>query len=224
MTLQDESHNGEHPQQADATQELKREIKEFVKMIAWFLVLFLIMKNYVIEGYEVQGPSMEPTLLNEDRILVFKLPHKLDQLGLFGDIDAVSPSDIVVFESPEDNVDKRYVKRVIAKGPPGEPRNTVIAGPEGNDATLQRAITVRIEDSHIYVNNHLLEEPYISPKVAGETGTADTVQLGPGEYYVLGDNRGPSKDSRNFKGVNDDLIIGKAVIRFWPPSRFGLIR
>ena len=58
---------------------IKAEFTELVKMVVWFLVLFFFLKWAVIEGYEVQGPSMEPTLWNNERILVFKLPHKLSQ-------------------------------------------------------------------------------------------------------------------------------------------------
>ena len=54
-------------------QEAKREMVEFVKMVVWFLLLFLVLRGFVIEGYEVQGPSMEPTLYEQERILVFKL-------------------------------------------------------------------------------------------------------------------------------------------------------
>ena len=58
---------------------IKAEFTELVKMVVWFLVLFFFLKWTVIEGYEVQGPSMEPTLWNNERILVFKLPHYLSR-------------------------------------------------------------------------------------------------------------------------------------------------
>ena len=104
----------------------KREVREFVKMIAWFLLLFFTLKTFVIEGYEVQGPSMEPTLVDKERILVFKLPHKLSQWGPFSGIDAIGTGDIIVFDS-RDDADKRYVKRVIAHGGPAPVR----AQPDG---------------------------------------------------------------------------------------------
>ena len=61
--------------------ELRREIADFIKLVAWFLIIFLGLRYFVIEGYEVQGESMHPTLANNERILVLKLPHQISQIG-----------------------------------------------------------------------------------------------------------------------------------------------
>ena len=203
-------------------QELKREILDFVKLVVWFLIIFLGLRQYVIEGYEVQGESMEPTLSNNERILVFKLPHELSKLSLFRGIDAIHPGDIIVFESP-DNTDKRYVKRVIAMGPKKRSGRTVGAqGPEGAGDSVDEVL-VTFERGEVFVNNHKLEETYIAPGARRSDGY-QSLKLGPGEYYVLGDNRNVSKDSRSFDAIVDGTIIGKAVIRFWPPSEISLLR
>lgn len=203
-------------------QEIKREIVEFVKLVAWFLVLFVALKAYVVEGYEVQGPSMIPTLRDEERILVFKLPHFLSQLPLLSGMEAIKPNDIVVFDSP-DGSGKRYVKRVIAKGPPRSSGNKV--GAAKHDPDSKEGVVVFVDHGTVYVNNRKIDESYIadSVKAADESSDSEHI-LGPGAYYVLGDNRTISKDSRSFGSISDDRVIGKAVLRFWPLHKFSLIR
>ncbi len=206
-------------QTASDKHELRREILDFIKLVVWFLIIFLGLRAYVVEGYEVQGESMEPTLDNNERILVLKLPHQLAQWGLFGGINAIEPGDVVVFDSP-DNAGKRYVKRVIAAGPPSKGGTSQAA--HAATETSQR-IQVVYDRGDVYVNNHKLDEPYLTES-ARITPDRQEVAIGAGEYYVLGDNRAVSKDSRSFEAVNDNAIIGKAVLRFWPPSKISLIR
>lgn len=199
--------------------ELRREILDFVKLVAWFLIIFLGLRAYVVEGYEVQGESMEPTLDNNERILVLKLPHKLAQWGIFGGINAIEAGDVVVFDSP-DSTGKRYVKRVIAMGPPSKGGGSQAAH-AATDATP--GVHVVFDRGDVYVNNNRIDEPYLTDD-ARITHERQDLDLGPGEYYVLGDNRAVSKDSRSFESVDDNAIIGKAVLRFWPPSKISLVR
>jgi len=198
-------------------QEVRREVVEFVKMVVWFLVLFLVLKTYVIEGYEVQGPSMEPTLHDRERILVFKLPHLMSEFSLFSWIHPFHPGDIVVFDSPDD-YNKRYVKRVIALGPQPSP-NTVAAGAQN---APDDSVSFEIDDGKIYVNHSLVKEPYLPPNVDFGRDNEHTV-IHAGQMFVMGDNRGVSKDSRTFGPIEDNKIIGRAVLRFWPLSRFGFL-
>ena len=202
-------------------QELKREILDFVKLVVWFLIIFLGLREFVIEGYEVQGESMEPTLSNNERILVFKLPHQLSRVSLFRGIDAIHSGDIIVFESP-DNTDKRYVKRVIAMGAKKQSSQTVDAeGPDGQGDS-PGGVQVIFEQGEVFVNNHKIDEPYIAPG-SRRSHERQILNLGQGEYYVLGDNRNVSKDSRSFDAIHDGSVIGRAVIRFWPPSEISFL-
>jgi signal peptidase I len=198
--------------------DFKREIREFAKLILWFLALFLVLRSFVVEGYEVQGDSMLPTLESNDRILVFKLPHLARKWGLLDALNSIEPGDIIVFESP-DTANRRYVKRVVAEGPGPAAAGTVAASPHYEEET----VSVQLVDGHVFVNNHLVEEKYLPSDVIPLTESTDKVLLHTGEYFVLGDNRPVSKDSRSFDAVKDDRIIGTTVLRFWPLSKFGFV-
>jgi len=220
-TLHTKTSGGAEP--PDEGSDLKKEVKEFAKLIAWFLVLFLIIKTYVIEAYEVQGPSMRPTLETNDRILVFKLPQALSRLRLFRGLDVIKPGDIIVFDSPDDE-GKRYVKRVLAEGPPKRVFGNTVGAAHNAEDRSERPVSVRIEEGNIYINNQRVEPPFFHVEELTPTDYAPEVKLGPGEYYVVGDNFHRSKDSRSFRAVKDDHIVGKALLRFWPLSKFGLVR
>lgn len=200
--------------------DTSREVFELVKMVALFLLLFWAIKSFVVEGYEVQGESMTPTLTEEERILVFKLGHQLSRLSFLPVFPAIKPGDIVVFDSDEQN--KRYVKRIIAAGPPAPHGNKVAAGPRDEFDRDTEKVHVEYRHGLVYVDYVPLEEDYLQDI---ERHSRDTVveDIGPGQYFVMGDHRSVSKDSRSFGPVNDEQIVGRAVLRFWPLSKFGLL-
>lgn len=112
--------------------------------------------------------------------------------------DTPQRGDIIVFNFPGNPLDD-YVKRII--GLPGE--------------------TVTIENGSIFINGELLDEPYISEQMILPYQAEWTVPAG--EYFVLGDNRPHSSDSRNWGFLNTDAIIGKAWFSYWPPEHWGPI-
>jgi signal peptidase I len=197
-------------------QNLKREIFDFAKLVVWFLVIFLFLKFFVVEGYQVQGGSMEPNLSTNDRILVFKLPHRISSIGLFSSFQPFEQGDVIVFKSP-DTQDKRYVKRIIGQGKKSD------SGTVDARTSISDTVRVQYDRGKVYVNNHRIEEPYLAEHNR-TSNVQHEVELGPDEIYVLGDNREISKDSRSFDAIQDDAIIGRAVLRFWPPRKFSLIR
>jgi signal peptidase I len=108
--------------------------------------------------------------------------------------------DIVVFHYPG-NPDEDYIKRVI--GLPGD--------------------TVEVRDQHVYVNGVQLNEPYLHEECSQDMCPDESWELGPDDYFVMGDNRNHSSDSRRFGPVNRRYIVGEVLIRYWPPSDWGIV-
>ena len=153
--------------------------------------------TFVGQRTEVEGASMENTLHNGDNLIVDKLRYRFHDTERF---------DIIVFPFQfQDNT--YYIKRII--GLPGE--------------------TVQImDDGSIYINGEKLEENYgmevIKPETIGRA--AEPIELGDDEYFVMGDNRNNSSDSRTdmVGNIKRENIIGKAWLRIWPVSDFGILQ
>jgi signal peptidase I len=112
----------------------------------------------------------------------------------------IHTGDVVVFQYPRDRT-KSYIKRVIAR--PGD--------------------DLRIDHGRVIVNGVRLREPYVPSRFADDRSRPEMV-LPPDEYFVMGDHRSISSDSRDFGPVNRDLIYGKAVFVYWPMEQFGVVR
>jgi signal peptidase I len=115
-------------------------------------------------------------------------------------LEPISRGDIVVFRYPRDP-SKSFIKRVIAVG--------------GDH--------VRIEGGQVYVNDRPLEEDYVPEAYEDERSYPDTV-VASGSYFVLGDHRSMSNDSRDFGPVSQSFIYGKAVFGYWPFDKLGILR
>ncbi len=113
--------------------------------------------------------------------------------------EPIARGDIVVFWYPLDR-SKSFIKRVV--GLPGE--------------------TVEIRQGRVYVNSKRLAEPYVPPQFS-DAGTYGPMRMPPDEYFVMGDHRVSSNDSRVFGPVPSRFIYGKAVFAYWPMDRFGSI-
>ena len=138
---------------------------------------------------------MESTLSNEDHLLVDKISYRFHDPERF---------DIIVFPFQYDK-ETYYIKRII--GMPGE--------------------TVRIdEDGNIYIDEELLEEDYGREVIENPGRAVEPIMLGDDEYFVMGDNRNNSSDSRDpsVGNIHRNDIIGRAFIRIWPLSKFGILK
>lgn len=161
------------------------------------LCLTWLVITFVGQRTEVDGSSMEPTLTNGDNLIVDKLSYRFRDPERF---------DIIVF--PYKHKPKTYyIKRII--GLPGE--------------------TVQIdEQGNIYINGGILSESYgreiIRPENVGLA--AEPIELGEDEYFVMGDNRNNSTDSRfaQVGNIKREDIIGRAWVRIWPFSSFGILK
>jgi len=158
------------------------------------LVGALLIRTVLFQAFFIPSASMEPTLKIHDRILVNKLSY---------DFHSVHRGDIVVFRrSPNmaeaDGNIKDLVKRVI--GLPGE---TIQSTPDG----------------HIAINGQIISEPYLPPGTLPGPPVPEQV-IPAGHYWVMGDNRDDSADSRVFGPIAKSQIVGRAFILIWPFSDF----
>ena len=190
-------------------------VREVGETLLLAVLLYSVVRALVIP-YQVEGASMDPNLQNGERLFVNRnayfhldLNHWLnwipgvDRAGadIIYPFDGPERGDIVVFNPPVRGADKPYIKRII--GLPGE--------------------TVTFRDGNVFINGQPLDEPYIDGAITRCDRGARCV-LGPipaGHVAVLGDNRGHSRDSRDFGVVPNDAIIGKAVFANWPAEDFG---
>ncbi|MHB8963713.1 MAG: signal peptidase I [Saccharofermentanales bacterium] len=175
--------------------EIFKEVIDWIKHIVIAAAIGLLLVFFVVQRNEVIGSSMEPNLYENDQLLVQKV-SKLFKNGIeYGDIITVNALDL------DGHIgDKNIIKRVI--GIPGD--------------------SIEIKDGKVYRNGEMLEEAYLQEDNTGErTAEYSKVTLDKDEYYVLGDHRSVSLDSRTFGPITKDRIIGEVLIRFFPLDEFG---
>ncbi len=170
-----------------------RQTIEWVLLIAGALVIAIVIKTFLFQAFYIPSASMDPTLKVHDRVLVNKLSYHLH---------SVHRGDIVVFSAPPDERTaqiKDLVKRVV--GLPGD--------------------TIQAINGQVYVNDRLLKEPYL-PKGTRTDNLPRTV-VPANSYFMMGDNRTYSSDSRVFGPIKRSTIIGRAFVKMWPLSRLGFL-
>lgn len=186
---------------------LRAKVSEWVVIVAVAVAVALLVRAYVVQVYYIPSASMEPTLLINNRILVDRLSF---------DFGPVRAGDIVVFATPpadkSDPKVKDLVKRVV--GLPGQ--------------TISSA-----HDGQVLINGKPLPESYLPAKyrTGPKTGPGicttkliacsanGTFHIPAGEYFVMGDHRDDSYDSRYFGPISGSLIVGKVVMKVWPPGQ-----
>lgn len=165
---------------------------EGLQTIGLSIVLALGIRHFVAEARYIPSGSMEPTLQINDRLVVEKISYYFNP---------PERGDIVVFWPPD---------RLT---PPGQRR----------DAFIKRIIglpgdVVEVREGNVFVNGEMLDEDYIKAPPDYEWGPE---QVPESAFLVLGDNRNSSYDSHSWGFVPEENLIGKAMVRFWPPSRIG---
>ncbi len=162
---------------------------EMVRVGIISLAIILPVRYFLVQPFYVKGASMEPNFYDHEYLIIDEISYRFNE---------PQRGDIVVFKYPLD--DKQFfIKRVI--GLPGE--------------------VVKIQDNSVYINGSKLNETYLESNV--ETflplrGHGD-VTLADDEYFLLGDNRDQSFDSRSFGPVKKSMIIGRTWLRGWPFNR-----
>jgi signal peptidase I len=155
-------------------------------VFAFATAIFIVV--FVIQPVKVEGTSMQPHLVDQERIFVNRFIYR------FADIHR---GDVVVFWYPRDN-SKSFIKRVV--GVPGD--------------------EVEILGGSVFVNGDKVDEPYLNPEFRDHE-SFHRVVVPRDKYFVLGDHRNSSNDSRNWGFVPRDMIYGKAIFGYWPMSRLG---
>ncbi|HZH33266.1 MAG TPA: signal peptidase I [Pyrinomonadaceae bacterium] len=176
------------------------EVGVFVRDILFALCVMILIGVFVVQPVAVEGTSILPELHNGERLLVNKLIYyKSDSLQKLG-FPALERGDVVVFWFPN-NPEQSFVKRII--GLPGE--------------------TVEIRSGVIYIDGKELKEPYLDPDHNTSHANYPPKKVDPHYYFVSGDNRDNSYDSRNWGLVPEKYIYGKAMFRYYPLTGFGFI-
>lgn len=177
-----------------AESSVKKEVISTVLYMAFVMCIVLLFLKFVAQRTCVNGDSMNDTLQSGDNLMVDKLSYRFKDPERF---------DIIVFPY-EHQENTYYIKRII--GLPGE--------------------TVQVQDGKIYINGEVLDEPYGKEEMDHPGIAVEPIRLADDEYFVLGDNRNNSSDSRDpsVGNIHRDKIVGKAFIRIWPLSEFGLLK
>jgi len=166
---------------------------ELIKIVIISLVIIIPIRYFLIQPFYVKGASMEPNFYDREYLIIDEISYRLHE---------PARGDIIVFRYPR-NPQEFFIKRVI--GLPGE--------------------KVEIKDGDIKIYNKeypegfILKEAYLPDGLKTYSLTEDIVTLGDNEYFVLGDNRNSSKDSRSFGPVDKSFIVGRVLLRGWPFNR-----
>jgi len=191
--------------QAGAPRQRKSALRDWTEALLVAAILALIIRSFIIQAFKIPSGSMEDTLLIGDHLLVNKFIYGMQVPGVDGrflKIREPQRGDIVVFEFPEDRdlsfwKRRDFIKRIV--GLPGD--------------------TLEIRDKQLLVN----EQPYVVPEAVFKDGTLlpgnrdnmPAVKVPAGHYFMMGDNRDRSYDSRFWGFVANDEIKGLAFIKYW---------
>ena len=171
------------------------ESLRLVRDVFLIVIVLVLFGVFFVQPVVVDGSSMVPVLHDGERLLVNKFVYYKVQSVSWGHLER---GDIVVFWYPDDP-DKSYVKRLI--GLPGE--------------------TVEVRDGKVYINGNLLPENYLDEEHNRSKPSFPPQRIEPHHYFVMGDNRDNSSDSRYWGSVPEKYIYGRAFFRYWKPQSVG---
>lgn len=173
---------------------LKEHIIDFIQSIVVVGAIFALIYLFIAQPHKVSGASMTPNFLNGNYILTDKVTYRFSQ---------PKRGDIIVLKNPRDE-SQDFIKRIIA-----------IPGDE-----------VKISEGHVFINDYLLEELYLKKGILTEPRNFlqedEEIKVGVNQYFVFGDNRNASSDSREWGPITKEEIVGRVFFRYWPLASFGL--
>ncbi|MGH9755099.1 MAG: signal peptidase I [Blastocatellia bacterium] len=171
--------------------DLWSELRSLLRDVFFAAAIAMLIVGFVVQPVRVEGQSMEPKLHDQDRIFINKFIYPLREW--IGDEKPIKRGDIVVLLYPDDP-SKSYIKRVV--GLPGE--------------------EINVENGKLYVNGEQIDEPYLDSEYLSQDSMPNKERVRPHHYFVLGDNRRNSSDSRYWGQVPEKYIYGKAIFRYYP--------
>ena len=197
-----QSDDREQQMKDEAMPKRKHIVREYAESIVIAIILALIIRTFIVQAFKIPSGSMEDTLAVGDHILVnkfiygTKIPFTDNRILKIRD---PKRGDVIVFEYPEDP-SKDFIKRIV--GTPGD--------------------VVQVRDKKVYINNELYEnshevhkEKEIIPQAQNPRDNTKLITVPPDAYFVMGDNRDRSYDSRFWGFVKDEKIKGLAFIKYW---------
>ena len=189
---------------------------ELVVIVALAIGLALLIQAFIVKPYQIPSPSMEPTLDVGQRVLVNRVVYHVGDPHI---------GDVVVFHPPAgaENGQECGVRQDAREACP-EPT------PEKSDTNFIKRIVAEpgdrlsVHNGHPVVNGLEAKEDFINPCRGGSgCNLPQTITIPPDHYFMMGDNRGASDDSRFWGPVPRDWIIGEAFFTYWPPDRVGTL-
>jgi signal peptidase I len=171
--------------------DLWGELRSLLRDVIFAGVIAILIVGFVVQPVRVEGQSMMPKLHDQDRIFVNKFIYPLREW--IGDKEPIKRGDIVVLLYPDDP-SKSYIKRVV--GLPGE--------------------EINVENGKLYINGMQIDEPYLDTEYISSDSMPGSVHVKEHHYFVMGDNRRNSSDSRYWGLVPEKYIYGKAIFRYYP--------
>ena len=171
--------------------DLWGELRSLLRDVIFAGVIAILIVGFVVQPVRVEGQSMMPKLHDQDRIFVNKFIYPLREW--IGDKEPIKRGDIVVLLYPDDP-SKSYIKRVV--GLPGE--------------------EINVENGKLYINGMQIDEPYLDTEYISSDSMPGSVHVKEHHYFVMGDNRRNSSDSRYWGLVPEKYIYGKDIFRYYP--------
>jgi len=188
---------------------------ELVLIVAVALGLALGIQKFLVKPYRIPSESMVPTLTVGQRVLVNRIGHAFSK---------PSVGDVVVFHPPQgadlarcgvSHPSEQVCPRSVPRKDSINFIKRIVAGPGDR---------LKVVDGHVYRNGERQKEPFIQPcDPGGGCNFPREITIPAGQYFMMGDNRGSSDDSRFWGPVPNDWIIGSAFATYWPPGRIGLL-
>jgi len=197
---------GDDPEEKQS--EMVAFLKELPFLIIGALIVAVLVKSFLIQVFWIPSESMVDTLEVGDRVIVNKLSYRFGDPGR-GDVIVFEPKTLAE-ESVATKISRNLLESVGLRTPQSDLIKRVIGLPGD---------TVEARDDQVYVNDVPIDEPYLVEGV--RTFDFGPVEVPDGYYFVMGDNRERSNDSRAFGAISRERIVGRAFSIVWPPSRWG---